>query len=120
MKTFEDLEAWKVAMNLVEEIYAITKEFPKSELYGLTSQLRRASTSITGNIAEGFGRYTYPDKANKFVISRGECSEIRSHLIASILVKITTFERCKKAFELADRTGRLLSGLIKSCNRLKQ
>ena len=60
MKSYTDLEAWKVALDLVVEIYRITKKLPKEERYGLTSQLRRSSTSILANIAEGFGRFTYP------------------------------------------------------------
>ena len=63
MKSFTDLFAWKEGHSLVLLIYQHTKEFPKEELYGLVSQMRRCSVSITSNIAEGFGRLSYKEKA---------------------------------------------------------
>ena len=75
MDSYTDLDAWKVGMDLVDEVYEITKKFPPTETYGMTAQMRKSSASILANIAEGFGRYTYPDKANKYTIARGECSE---------------------------------------------
>ena len=62
IKNFYDLDAWKQAHILVVEVYRITENFPKEELYGIVSQLRRAVSSITANIAEGFARYHFKDK----------------------------------------------------------
>ncbi|OGJ56457.1 hypothetical protein A3D88_03715 [Candidatus Peribacteria bacterium RIFCSPHIGHO2_02_FULL_52_16] len=118
MKSFEDLDAWKVAMDLVEEIYAITRTFPKEEVFGLTSQVRRASTSIVANIAEGFCRHTYADKANRYVIARGESGEVKTYLLVALRLKIVPSDQLKRAFELVERTGKLLSGLIKSTRNL--
>jgi four helix bundle protein len=86
MKSYKDLEVWQVAMDLVEEIYKLTSAFPKEEQYGLTSQVRRASTSIVANIAEGFGRFTFPDKAHTYTIVRGECTEVEAYLLVAIRV----------------------------------
>ncbi|MEI7463170.1 MAG: four helix bundle protein [Candidatus Taylorbacteria bacterium] len=59
IQNFTDLNAWKEAHKLAIEIYSVTKKFPKEELFGLTSQMRRAAVSVTSNIAEGFGRHGY-------------------------------------------------------------
>ena len=114
MESFEDLIAWQVGMDLVEETYRLTRKFPKEELFGLTSQLRRCVVSIVANIAEGFCRHTYADKANKYTIARGECGEAKTHFLISVRLSLLTQSEAKKAFELVDRVGKLLSGLIKS------
>ncbi len=115
MKSFTDLEAWKVGMNLVEEIYQLTTNFPQSEKYGLISQLRRASSSVVANIAEGFGRYSYAEKAQKYVIARGECTEVTAFVLVAIRVKYAKRKEVEHALQLADHVGKLLSGLIRSC-----
>lgn len=117
MQSFEDLDAWQEAMNLVAEVYTLTKNFPKEEVFGLTSQLKRASTSIVANIAEGFGRFTYPDKANKYTIARGEVSEVKAHLLIAIRVQMLSQKEAEKALQITETVGRLLSGLIASCKK---
>ncbi len=74
--TFFDLKAWQVAHALTLKIYEITKDFPQSERFGITSQLQRAASSITANIAEGFARYHYKDKARFYYQSRGSAAEV--------------------------------------------
>ena len=66
VKTFYQLKVWQKAKDLCIEIYKTTQEFPKEELFGMTSQIRRASSSVCANIAEGFGRYHYNDKIRFF------------------------------------------------------
>lgn len=117
MKSYTDLEAWKVALELVVEIHRLTKKFPKEELYGLTSQIRRSSTSVLANIAEGFGRFTYPDKANKYTIARGECSETEAFLFTTIALTFITNQDAEKALRLVERERKLLSGLITACKK---
>ena len=80
-KSFLDLSVWKKAHSLVLDIYSMTKEFPKDELYGLTSQLRRAAVSIPANIAEGFGRFSKIEKMRFFNIAQGSLNEVRYFLI---------------------------------------
>lgn len=99
-------------MALAKEIYRLTKDFPREELYGLTSQLRRAGTSILANVAEGCGRYTFADKAHKFVIARGECAEVEAFLLFAIEIGMLKNENAQLAKALLDQTGRMLSGLI--------
>lgn len=117
MKSFRDLEAWKVALELLTEIYELTKKMPKEEQFGLTSQTRRASVSVLANIAEGFGRFTYADKANKFTIARGECNEIEAFMYATVALKFLSEIETRKALLIIEREEKLLSGLISSCKR---
>lgn len=78
---FKDLTAWQEGHKLVLIIYKITANFPKSETFGLTDQIRRAVVSVTSNIAEGFGRGSYKERAQFFNLSRGSLSEIDNQLI---------------------------------------
>ena len=80
-KSFEDLDVWKKAHAFVLEVYRLTEVFPKHELYGLPSQLRRAAVSIPANLAEGFGKPTKPDKLRFYGISQGSIEECRYYLI---------------------------------------
>ena len=80
-KSFEDLIVWQKAHRFVLAIYTLTKQFPKEETYGLTSQLRRASVSIASNIAEGFRKRGRADKARFFNISEGSADECQYYLI---------------------------------------
>jgi len=80
-RTFEDLLVWKKAHAYVLEIYRITKQFPKSEVFGLTAQMRRAAVSIPANIAEGFKKRTPREKIRILNISQGSLEESRYYLI---------------------------------------
>ncbi len=83
MQDFEDLEAWKLARSLRNEIFVLTKTFPPEEKYRLTDQLVRASRSISANIAEGYGRYHYKENAKFCRIARGSLIEVLDHLICA-------------------------------------
>jgi four helix bundle protein len=80
-KDFQDLIVWQKAHQFVLSIYRFTKIFPKEELYGLTSQARRAAVSVPANIAEGFKKKTKPDKARYLNIAQGSLEESRYYLI---------------------------------------
>lgn len=80
---FYDLEVWKKAKEIVISIYQLTKDFPREEGYGLTSQLRRSSSSICANIAEGFSRFHTKDKIKFYYNARGSISESMSHILIS-------------------------------------
>lgn len=117
IKTFEDLEAWQVSHNFVVEIYKITKGFPQSELYGLVSQLRRAASSVTSNIAEGFSRYHYNDKIRFYLNSRGSISEVRNFLILSRDLLYVTKADSLKLIDDSERVAKLINGLIRSIEK---
>ncbi|MGB1041640.1 MAG: four helix bundle protein [Flavobacteriales bacterium] len=81
--SFEKLIVWQKAHSIVLKIYKMTQQFPKEEIYGLTSQIRRASVSISANIAEGFGRRGAKDKLRFYNISKASLNEVRYFLILS-------------------------------------
>ena len=114
IKSFTDLNVWKEGHKLVIEIYKITKNFPREEVFGLTIQLRRAAVSITSNIAEGFSRNSYKEKLNFYSISLGSLTEVQNQLLVSKDIKYIEIKEFK---ELADQTivvSKLINGLIKS------
>ena len=106
------MEVWKRGMELVVEIYLLTDKLPREEVYGLSSQLRRASVGILANLAEGFSRSSNPDKAYKYTISRGECSEVHALLLVCVRLQLLSEEEAKKALLLNAHTGKLRTGLI--------
>jgi four helix bundle protein len=80
-KNFTEMPVWQKAHKLAVEVFHITVGLPRSEDYGLTSQIRKSSNSAPANIAEGFGRSTKKDKANFYIIARGTSFETQSHLL---------------------------------------
>ena len=82
-KSFQDLIVWQKAHQFVLSVYHYSESFPKNEIYGLTSQLRRAAVSIPANISEGFKKKTRPDKARYLNIAQGSLEESRYYLILS-------------------------------------
>ncbi|MBL0308952.1 MAG: four helix bundle protein [Bacteroidetes bacterium] len=79
-KTYKELDVWKKARLLVKEVYRVTKSFPKEEVYGLTSQLRRASVSVAANISEGCGRQYKKETIQFLHIARGSLYEIHREI----------------------------------------
>jgi four helix bundle protein len=112
MDSFTDLKAWQTGMQLVKEVYAITASLPISEQYGISSQLRRASTSILANIAEGFSKRSPADKANKYTIARSECSETHAFLLICNELRLISDVKSSQLIALVLEEGKLLSGLI--------
>jgi len=84
VKSFEELTIWQESRELTNRIYILSKRFPKEELYGLTSQIRRASVSIMSNIAEGFNRRSTKEFINFLIISRASISEVQNDLYISL------------------------------------
>ena len=80
-KDFQELPVWQIAMQVAVDVFSLTENLPRKEDYGLTSQIRRSSLSISDNIAEGFGRHTSPDKVKFYIYSRGSANETKSQLI---------------------------------------
>lgn len=120
IKNFTDLEAWKESHKLTLLIYKTTKDFPKNEFFGLVSQLRRATISVESCIAEGFARFHYKDRLNFYFDARGSISEIESQTITSRDLGYINKERYQAIFDQAEKTGRILSGLIRSTQGLSK
>ena len=92
--------------------YELTKTFPKEEVYGLISQMRRAAVSITSNIAEGFGRRSYQERLRFYVIARGSVSELMSQWILSRDLKYLSLEDYSKVTEQLEATHKILGAFI--------
>ncbi len=107
---FEQLIVWQKAHEFVLKIYKSTQRFPKEELYGLVSQIRRAAVSIPANIAEGYRRLSKPDKARFFNISQGSLEECRYYLILS---RDLDYLNGPELFSLTDEIGWLLDSYHK-------
>ncbi len=89
IRDFRDLEIWKDAHRLTITIYKLTSSFPRSELYGLTSQMRRTAVSVELNIAESHGRYHYAEEVKFLLNARGSISEIQAGLLIASDLKFT-------------------------------
>ena len=115
IKSYTDLLVWQKSMELVKKVYVITKTFPKEEIYGLTSQMRRASVSIPSNIAEGFMRQHKPEMIQFLFISLGSCGELHTQLvIAKELGFITDGQLNHLTTNHLFFISRMLQNLIKS------
>jgi len=111
---FTDLIAWQKNHQIVLKIYKITKKFPKEETFGLISQIRRASASITANIAEGYGRFHSKDRIRFYLYARGSSTELQNHLIlAHDLSYITEKEFNELKINIFEGY-KIICGLIKS------
>ena len=117
MNTHKDLIVWQKAMELVLEVYKATKTYPREELFGLASQMRRAVVSIPSNIAEGYGRIHTRETERFLSISLGSACELETQLILS---KDLGYIPTEFARQLCDKTQgiiRMLTSLIKSLNK---
>ena len=110
-KPHEQLEAWKFAMQLVKAVYQMTSDFPTKERYVLAQQMRGAAVSIPSNIPEGAGRNGAKEFLNFIGISRGSLAELETQLQLTVMLGFAAPDH--PAFELANSTGKLLTGLHK-------
>ena len=110
MKTHVDLDVWKLSMNFVENIYKISATFPKEEMYGLSSQIRRAAVSIPSNIAEGASRQSRKEFVQFLYISLGSLSEVETQLMLSERLQFT--ENIQVILNNALTIKKMLNGLI--------
>ncbi|MDR0712700.1 MAG: four helix bundle protein, partial [Bacteroidales bacterium] len=113
-QTFKDLMVWQEAMNLVEMIYQETQVYPKEEIYGLTSQTRRAAASIPANIAEGNGRKNRKEYLNFLSIANGSLTELETHLLIAVRIKYLNEQKMEIIQPQLNIVGRLLTALRKS------
>jgi len=117
---FEDLEVYKLALDVMVNAHAIAKNFPAEEKYDLTVQLRRASKSAPANIAEGYGRYHYLDSVHFYYIARGSINEVIHHFITAKLLDYIAQTQFDELYALARRTERALNGYIAWVKKQKQ
>ena len=115
--THKDLDVWKDSMDLVCEIYKVTKEYPRDELYGLVSQLRRAAVSIVANISEGAARQSTKEFVHYLSISRASLSEVEAEMMISQRLEYISQETCSNLLNHVESVGIRLSALIRSLRK---
>jgi four helix bundle protein len=106
-----NLEAWKESMALVKAVYQASQNFPKEEIYGLTSQIRRAAVSVPSNLAEGAARSGQREFSQFLSIARGSLSELETQLL--IEAELGYLTQPHPIFPLLDRVSKLITGLHK-------
>ncbi|WP_346770166.1 four helix bundle protein [Bacteroides ndongoniae] len=118
IKTHKDLLVWKKSIDLVEQIYTFTKQFPKEELYGITNQMRRCAVSIPANIAEGSGRKNKAEFIQFLHIALGSASELETHLIISQRLGFLSSNSYDEIMNALNEIIKMICGLINSLNSL--
>jgi four helix bundle protein len=116
IRSFKDLEIWQRSIKLVENIYAATQNFPKEEIYGLTSQLRRAAVSIPSNIAEGFSRASNREYKQFLYVSRGSCAEVVTQIIISRNLNYIEGGKAEILLNETEEISKMTMSLIKKLN----
>lgn len=114
IENFTDLVTWREAHKLVVNVYTTTKMFPREEVYGLTSQMRRAAISITSNIAEGFSRRTAGEKAQFYGMAKGSLTEIQNQLYAARDIGYLSTQNFESLHTCTIQISKLLTGLARS------
>lgn len=120
MFTYRDLEAWQLGVDLVEACYKATAAFPKSEMFSMTSQMRRAAVSIPSNVAEGYARRTTKAYMNHVSIAIGSHAEFATCIELSRRLGFLPASEADRIAGLSDSVGRLLYGLYRALARKQQ
>jgi four helix bundle protein len=114
VQSYKELVVWQRAMDLVVEIYKVTRSFPREEMYGLVAQIRRAVVSVASNVAEGQARGKGREFAKFLRIALGSLQEVKTQLIVSERLGYVVKEKTSTMVKLANEVGRLLRALTKS------
>ena len=112
IRSYRDLRVWQRGMDLVAEVYEVTREFPQEERFGLTSQMRRSAISVPSNIAEGFGRESNGDFARFLRVAQGSLKELETQLLVSQRLDMLAADDADATLGKCDEIGRILRGLI--------
>jgi len=116
VKNFQDLKVWQKAHQLTLDIYKITENFPKHEIYGLVSQIRRAVVSIVSNIVEGFRRRFLKDSLHFYNIANSSLEEVRYQLLLARDLKYINDQEYQNISNLAEEVSKMLNAWIKNQN----
>lgn len=120
IKNFEDLEVWQIGKYLALKIYETVINFPREEVYGITSQVKRAALSVPANIAEGFGRFHFMDKAKFYLNARGSLYELKSHLLIATELGYIKDGAINGILLIIDGLSLKLNNLISKTRNLKE
>lgn len=117
--SYQDLKVWQLAIDISVACYEVTKAFPREEMYGLTSQIRRSSTSVPANIAEGYGRENRGSFVQFLRIAQGSLKELETHLIISERVGLIAPDMSKGLLNKCEENGKMLGALIRAVQQKK-
>jgi four helix bundle protein len=117
IQSYRDLRVWQEAMTLSELVYRVTQTFPKSEVFGLTSQMRRASVSVPANIAEGYGRENLGSYVQFLRIAQGSLKELETHALLASRIGFSRQSDLDQVLNQAETTGKMLRALIRSLEK---
>lgn len=112
IKHFKELKVWQKGIEIVKDIYEITKCFPKEEVYGLTTQMRRCAISVPSNIAEGFRRYHAKEYKQFLYIALGSIAELETQIVIAKEIGLIEDSTLNSVNEKLDHTSKILSSLI--------
>ncbi len=118
IKSYKELIVWQKSIELVEEIFLLTNSFPKSEIYGLTSQMRRAAISIPSNIAEGYGRKSTKSYIQFYSITYGSALELETQMIITKRLKLVSENRLQIAEGLLVEVSKMLNSMLTKFKKL--
>ncbi len=113
IRTYRDLDIWKTGIELVKDIYKLTEQFPRQEMYGLVSQMRRSGVSIPSNVAESFRRYHNKEYKQFLYTSLGSCAELETQVTIAKELKYIQEDKEAKLLERLDHICRMISNLLK-------
>jgi len=119
IESYKDMIVWQKAMDFADEVYRLSKFFPKEELYSLTNQVRRAVVSIPSNIAEGKDRRAIAEYLHFLSIAKGSLAEVETQLLLAIRFGYITDKQTEKAFQLREEISRMLTSLRSKLSSLK-
>ena len=117
VNSYQDLKVWQQGLQLAEECYLLTKGYPREELFGMTSQIRRASSAIPASIAEGWGREGTREYIQFLRVAQGSLKELETHLILSQRVGLARQEQVTPLLDRATEIGKMIRSLIGSLQR---
>ena len=112
MKSYQQLDVWQKGVSLSIEVYKFTEQFPRSEKFGLTAQIRRATVSVPANIAEGWGRGSTREYVQFLLVARGSIFELETHLIIGQKLGFLEESQLGHLLQVTQAIGRMLNGLI--------
>ena len=113
IKRYRDLDIWKKGIELIKDVYKVTEKFPKHEVYGLVSQMRRSAISIPSNVAEGFRRYHNKEYKQFLYVTLGSCAELETQITIAKELDYVKQEIEAVLLEKLDHICRMISNLLK-------
>jgi four helix bundle protein len=117
IESYRDLRVWRDAMDLAEACYRLTAAFPRGEMFGMVTQIRRAGASVPANIAEGYGRDSKGAYCQFLRVAQGSLKELETHLLLAQRVGLAPGDSAAKMLSSCDSLGRMLRSLIRSIER---